>query len=229
MSSPPGTVVAVGTFTPALYLFSVSSLGKISPLGITTSFVPDQEPLLMVPDPACDTEVNLVASNNNCACHGVSDAANGGPVYGISALGCCSEADVGIVTARLGASGQLRMVSRVPQPGLGPIHMAYHQSGKIAMANYVGGNADLVGPFDPTTATLGTDAWSSVPLDSNVSLMHMVSGRKRSNLAAATHLQATADRAAGSACARAHRRSTATRGAGAPPISWAPTPTTTRS
>ena len=46
------------------------------------------------------------------------------------------------------------------------------------MANYVGGTADLIGPFDTTTGVLGPEVSSTTRL-ANVSLMHMVNSDHR--------------------------------------------------
>lgn len=171
------TVVAIGTFTPKLFIFAISPLGAITSMTASKALVPNQESLLIVPDPHCDSAANIVATNNNCAVS-ESNTPCFPPIYGISAQACCSNASMGLVTSRLTAGGDISIVSRVAQPGQSPIHMAFHPSGSIAIANYVGGTADLVGPFDPTTGTLGSQVLSTRRL-SDISLMHMVNSDKR--------------------------------------------------
>eukprot|EP00588_Corethron_pennatum_P013483 CAMPEP_0194277116 /NCGR_PEP_ID=MMETSP0169-20130528/9517_1 /TAXON_ID=218684 /ORGANISM="Corethron pennatum, Strain L29A3" /LENGTH=419 /DNA_ID=CAMNT_0039020997 /DNA_START=63 /DNA_END=1322 /DNA_ORIENTATION=- len=129
------TIFIVGTYTATLYLFSVSPSGVISSLGNSTSFGPNQEALLILPDPVCGNAATLVTSSNNCAC----DTQNGRAF-----LSCCTDEGVGVKSARLSFDGALSPLSQIPFDGVGPIHMAGLPSGKVAISNYIGGNASLI-------------------------------------------------------------------------------------
>jgi len=163
----PTTVVAVGTYTSALYVFFVSRHTGILSRDSTTVFGWNQEAMVMVPDPSCNTEATILAIKNNCACS-VSN--------GRSEAACCNTAGR-LVSARLSANEWgAKVHSPVSEIALnvsGPIHMTAHPSGLIGIANFIGGYANLVGPLDVATGALGSTSMRTTKL-ADRSLMHQM-------------------------------------------------------
>jgi 6-phosphogluconolactonase (cycloisomerase 2 family) len=161
------TVVAIGTYTAALHLFTVSPHG-IARLGTSTAFGPNQEAMLFVADPRCNTEANLIAIENNCACSSQN---------GRSLPECCT-ARGNLVSARVHADGTVMPVDHVAYDQAGPIHMAQHPAEQITVANYIGGTASIYGPMDPRTGRIGSRSAVSRKL-ANRSVVHMVTSDPR--------------------------------------------------
>jgi len=126
-------LVAVGTYTPAIHLFSLDSQASLTPVATSTEFGSNHEAIVL--SPASGDTATLVVANNNAA----STAANG--ISGPDHL----KGETHVHTARLTATGTIEPVSKLLLPGAkGPIHACLHPSGTIAIANYVGGTMNLV-------------------------------------------------------------------------------------
>ena len=125
-------LVAVGTYTSTVHLFSLNPQASLTPVATSTDFGSNHEAIVLSPTSG-DTAMLVVANNNAAA-----NAANG--ISGREHL----NGETHVHTARLTAAGTIEPVSRLLLHGEGPIDACLHPSGKIAIANYVGGTMDLV-------------------------------------------------------------------------------------
>lgn len=125
-------LVAVGTYTPTIHLFSLDSRAALTPVATSTEFGSNHEAIVL--SPVSGDTATLVVANNNAA----STAANGisGPEH--------LQGETHMHTARVSAAGNVEPCTKLLLPGEGPIHACVHPSGTVAIANYVGGTMNLV-------------------------------------------------------------------------------------
>mmetsp|Transcript_28182 Transcript_28182/g.82811 ORF Transcript_28182/g.82811 Transcript_28182/m.82811 type:complete len:391 (+) Transcript_28182:55-1227(+) len=134
--STASSFVCIGTFSPTLYLYSLASDATLTAVSTSTAFGINHEAIVIVPNSA--ESATLVVANNNGA-----SSENPGQSGAEHLSGKAH-----VHTARISASGGFEPVSKLLVPGAGPIHATMHPSGRVAIANYVGGTVDILGPLE---------------------------------------------------------------------------------
>ena len=102
-------LVAVGTYTSTVHLFSLNPQASLTPVATSTDFGSNHEAIVLSPTSG-DTSMLVVANNNAAA-----NAANG--ISGREHL----NGETHVHTARLTAAGTIEPVSRLLLHGEGPI------------------------------------------------------------------------------------------------------------
>ena len=166
------TVAFVGTYTPFLHTFRVMADGTMARLGQTFTAGPYTEGLLLVPSGARHRSAYLVSTNNYCF-----DGGEHPPLTGLFGSACDTLCAVQSTEVSLTVEGAIAFESRSQSSsrGAGPNSLSTHPSGQVAVANYAGGTAALVG-FDSSSGRFSPPTLVTTAVDAGRSQVHFVSG-----------------------------------------------------